>query len=96
MRFEPKDPNSAPFVAPIRHHTPEQRKIIQAEIEKLHKAGAIVPSTIQYALCCRIVRKKDGTIRVVQDFRGLNALVKARSGGLGDLLAIYYEMNQSA
>ena len=65
MRLELKDPNSAPYAAPMRHYTPEQRKMIQAEIEKLHKAGAIVPSTSQYASCCHTVRKKDGTARVV-------------------------------
>ena len=32
---------------------------------------------------------------VVQDFRDLNALIKAQSGGLGDLLTIYDEMDQS-
>ena len=96
MRLELKDPNSAPFVTPMRHYTPEQRKMIQAEIEKLYKAGAIVPSTSQYASCCHTVRKKDGTVRVVQDFRGLNALLKAQSGGLGDLLTIYDEMDQAA
>ena len=96
MRLKLKDPNSAPYVAPMRHYTPEQRKIIQAEIEKLHKAGAIVPSISQYASCCHTVRKKYETVRVVQDFRGLNALLKAQSGGLGDLLTIYDEMDQSA
>ena len=96
MRLELKDPNSGPYVAPMRHYTPEQRKMIQTEIEKLYKAGAIVPLTSQYASCCHTVRKKDGTVRVVQDFRGLNALLKAQSGGLGDLLTIYDEMDQSA
>ena len=55
LRLELKDPNSAPYVAPMRHYTPEQRKMIQAEIKKLHKAGAIVPSTSQYASCCHTV-----------------------------------------
>ena len=32
---------------------------------------------------------------VVQVFRGLNVLIKAQSGGLGDLLTIYDEMDQS-
>ena len=40
--------------------------------------------------------EKDGAIRVVQDFRGLNALLKPQSGGLGDLLTIYDEMGQLA
>ena len=95
MRLDLKDPNSAPYVAPMRRYTFEQRKMIQAEIEKLLKAGVIVPSTSQYASCCHTVRKKDGIVRVVQDFRGLNALLKARSGGLGDLLYIYGEIDQS-
>ena len=60
MRLELKDPSSAPYVAPKRHYTPEQRRMIQAEIKNLHKAGAIVPSTSQYASCCHTVRKKDG------------------------------------
>ena len=96
MRLEQKDPNSAPYVAPMRHCTAEQRKMIQAEIEKLHKAGAIVPSPSQHASCCHAVRKKDGAVRVVQDSRGLNALLKAQSAGLGDLLTIYDKMDQSA
>ena len=96
MRLELKDPNSAPDVAPIRHYTPKQRKMIQAEIENLHKGGAIVSLTNQYASCCHTARKKYGTVRVVQDFRGLNALRKAQSGRLGDLLIIYDETDQSA
>ena len=68
MRLELKDPYSAPHVARIRHYTPEQRNMIRVDIEKLHKAGEIVPSTSQYASCCHTVRKKDGTVRKVQDF----------------------------
>ena len=96
MRLELKDPNSAPYVVPMRHYTPEQRKMIQAEIEKLHKAGAIVPSTSQYASCCHTMRKNNEIIRVVQDFRGLNALLKAQSGGLGDFLTIYDEIDHTS
>ena len=93
MRFELKDPDSAPYVAPTGHYNPEQRKMVQAEIEKLHKAGAVVPSTSQYASCCHTVQKMDGTVRVVHDFRGRYALLKTQSEGLGlsDLLTIYNE-----
>ena len=58
MRFELKDPNSARYVALMRHYTPEQRKMIQAEFENLHNARAIVPLTSQCASCCHYVRKK--------------------------------------
>ena len=33
MKLELKGPNSALYVAPIRHYTPEQRKMVQIEIE---------------------------------------------------------------
>lgn len=39
-----------------------------------------------------VVRKKDGTARVCQDSRGLNALLKNDSGGLGDLPGIFDDM----
>ena len=94
MRLELKDPNSAPYVASKRHDTPEQRKIAQVEIAELHKDGAIAPSTPQYASCCHTVRKKDEIVRIVQGLRGLNALLKAQSGGLGNLLTVYDEMVQ--
>ena len=41
------------------------------------------------------MRKTDGTVRVVQEIRYLNVLLKAQSGGLEDLLTIYDEMDQS-
>ena len=63
MILELKDTNSAPYVTPMRHYTPEQRKMIQAEIEKLHKAGAVVPLTSHYVSCCNIVGEKDRTVR---------------------------------
>ena len=98
MRLELKDPSSAPYVTPTGHYNPEQRKMVQAEIEKLRKAGAVVPSTSQYASCCHTVQKKDGTVRVVQYFRGRCALLKIQSEGLGlrDLLTIYDKVDHLA
>ena len=37
----------------------------------------------------------DGTVRVVQDFRGLNAFLKRQSGELGDLSTIFDEKGRS-
>ena len=36
-----------------------------------------------------MVRKKDGTARVCQDYRGLNTLPKSDSRGLGDIQSIF-------
>ena len=61
MRLELKDPNSVPCVALIRHYTLEQRKMIQADIEKLNRVRATVASTSQYASCCLTMRKIMGS-----------------------------------
>ena len=50
---------------------------------------------IQYASCCHTVCKKDGTVRVVQDFRNLNVPLKTQNGGQGDLMTIHDEMGGS-
>lgn len=42
-----------------------------------------------------MIRKKDGTVRVVQDFRGLNAALEFQSGALGILMHIIDEAEES-
>ena len=95
MRLELKDPIVKPYVVPIRHYSPEQLEMIQTEVAKLLKNGSIRESTSEWAANCSTVRKKDGTVPVVQDFRGANALLKSQSGGLGDLQHIMDEMKGS-
>ena len=58
IKLEPKDPNTAPYVDPTRHYTPEQRNTILTEVEKLHKTGAIVPSTSKHTSCSHTVRNQ--------------------------------------
>lgn len=41
MRLELKDTNVESYVASIRHYSPEQRELIQAEAAKLPKNGSI-------------------------------------------------------
>ena len=67
-------------------------QMTREEVSKLSKAGAIRPSHSAYASACNTVRKKDGKVSVVQDFRGLNALLNGLSGGLGNLPTIFDEM----
>ena len=80
------DPNSASYVCPTLYCTPEERNVIQTEIEKLRKVGTVLPSTSQYASCCHTVREKDGTVREVHEARDLNARFKAQSGGLWEYI----------
>ena len=59
--------------------------MIQTEVAKLLKNGSIRESTSDWAASCLTFRKKYGTVRIVQDFRGANALLESQSGGLGDV-----------
>ena len=95
MRLELKDPNVKPYFAPIRHYSPEQGEMIQTEVAKLLKNGCIRESTSEWAVNCPTFREKDGTVRVVHDFRGINALLESQSGGLGDMQHIMDEMSGS-
>ena len=95
MRLELKGPDVNPYVAPIRHYSPEQREMIQTDVVKLLKNRSIRQSTSEWATNCLTFRKKDGTVQVVQDFRGINALLKSQSGGLGDMQHIMDEMKRS-
>ena len=62
---------------------------------KLLNNGSIRESNSEWAANCSTVRKKDGTVRVVQDFRGINALLKPRIDWLTDLQHIMDEMEGS-
>ena len=61
----------------------------------MSKAETIQPPHSAYASACHTVRTKDGTVRVVQHFRGLNALLKEQSGGSGNLPTIIDEVGGS-
>lgn len=52
------------------------------------KCGIFPHSTSTYAAECVIVRPKDGTVRIYQDYHDLHVLMKTDSGGQGDVQAI--------
>ena len=78
-----------PYAAKQRRYSPEEETMIQSEVTKQFQTGAIRRSTSAWAANCVVVRKKDGTARVCQDYRGLNASLKSDSGGLGDIQSIF-------
>lgn len=84
MIFELKGHQCTRYVLPTRPYIPDQRRIIQSEVQKLAAVNAIEPSISESASACHTVRKMSGTVRVVQDFRGFNASMKPQSPGLGD------------
>ena len=54
----------------------------------------IGPSYGAYASACHTVRKKGGTVRLVQDLRELHAFLKEQIERLGNLPAIFDEMGR--
>ena len=69
--------------------------MIQAEIQKMVAAGIIQRSTSPWAAGLVLVRKKDGTVRMCQDYRKLNERLVSNSGGLGDITTIHSQMANS-
>ena len=86
------DSSCKPHAAKQRRYSPEETAMIQGEVEKQKKAGTIRRSQSAWAANCVVVPKKDGTVRVCQDYRGLNGLLESNSGGLGDIASIFDNM----
>ena len=64
--------DSTPHAAKQRRYPPEEEAMIQSMVTRQFQAGAIRRSTSAWAANRVVVRKKDGTARVRQDYRGLN------------------------
>ena len=55
------------------------RKQLASQIEDLQKKGIIQPSVSEWASPIVLVEKKDGTLRLCIDYRGLNAVTRSES-----------------
>lgn len=60
----------------LRRTSPQDRQIIDTEIDKMLKKNVIEPSSSPYAFPIVLVTKKDGTKRFCIDYRGLNAVTR--------------------
>lgn len=87
------DERCRPHADKQRRHLPEEAEMIQSDVKKMSELGTIKRSTSAWAANCVVVRKKDGTARVCQDFRRLNAKLKSDSDGLGDIQSIFDDMD---
>ena len=66
-------PGSLPPPArPLRHQSQRDAAVMKEYVEAGLKAGILRPSTSPYGSMALIVKKKDGTPRVVIDYRALN------------------------
>jgi hypothetical protein len=72
--IELKPGSRPPPVRPLRHQSSKDLAVFEEYTRTLVEAGQIRPSSSQYGAMALIVRKKDGTPRVVVDYRALNEL----------------------
>ena len=68
--------NHVPIASKPYFKTIEQRKAIQSEIDKMLRAGIIIPSTSDWSSPVVLLTKPDGTFRFIIDYRKLNAITK--------------------
>jgi transposase InsO family protein len=67
---------------PWRTLAPDEEAYLQQEIKKLMEQGLIEPSNSKFASHVLFVRKKDGSLRFVCDYRAINALLEDGSCAL--------------
>ena len=72
--IELKPGSRAPICRPLRHQSPKDLAVIEEYTRKGLESGQIRVSNSPFGAAVLIVRKKDGTPRVVIDYRALNEL----------------------
>ena len=83
----------APIAATQQRFSAEEADVIQLEVKKLADRGVIRESTSAWATICVTVRKKDGNLRLCQDYRALNSCMRTDSDGLGNTLEMFRRMS---
>ncbi|CAN0524129.1 unnamed protein product, partial [Scytosiphon promiscuus] len=69
--------------------------MLRSEVDTPNEAGAMRRSNSVWAANCAVVMQTDGTARVCQDWRGLNALLEPISERLGGIDSIGEERRDS-
>ena len=69
----PLQPDASPVSRPLYRLTPVELEEVKRQVEDLTRKGMIRPSQSPWAAPILFVGKKDGTLRMVVDYRGLNA-----------------------
>ena len=75
MRIE-TDPSADPPVRPVIRLSIAELDELRKQLDTLLKKGFISPSTSPYGAPVLFVKKKDGTLRMCVDYRGLNKITK--------------------
>ena len=70
----PLVPGYQPPYAKMYRMSPKELEVLRSTIKELLAKGYIEPSTSPFGANCMLVAKKDGSYRLVQDYRQLNAI----------------------
>ena len=73
-RIELKPDSRPPPIWPLRHQSAKDLAVFEEYTRTMIEAGQLRVSASPYGAMALIVRKKDGTARVVIDYRGLNEI----------------------
>ncbi|GJJ71810.1 hypothetical protein EMPS_04167 [Entomortierella parvispora] len=93
MKIE-TDPTAEPPFRPVIRLSIAELDELRKQLDQLLKADFIKPSTSPFGAPVLFVRKKDGTLRMCVDYRGLNKITKKtrhRCPVLTDLLSGYHQ-----
>lgn len=70
----PIEPGAQPPCSRIWRHSPAEQKEVAEHVEGLLTKGLIQPSTSPYGAPILFAKKKDGTLRMCIDYRGINRI----------------------
>ena len=93
LRIPLIDEGCVPIAAKQQRFSPEEADAVQSEVGKLADRGIIRKSTSAWAARCVTVHKKDGTLRLCQDYRGLNGRMLNNSGGIGNIQEMFQRLS---
>ncbi|CAN0415651.1 unnamed protein product [Scytosiphon promiscuus] len=93
MRIPLIDEECIPIASKQHIFSPEVADAVQSEVRKLADGGVIRKSTSAWAARCVTVRKRDGTLRLCQYYRGLNGCTRTNSDGLGNIQEMFQRLS---
>lgn len=67
-------PGAMPIRRPMFRYSPAEKEAMETQVSEMLQKGLIEPSTAPFCAPVLFVRKKDGTLRMCIDYRGLNKI----------------------